>query len=135
MNTELLIIAGGILHLGILIASSQVPRVLDWKGHLAPLPAFLRTLFWVYGAFIVLTIFGFGALSLLFTGELAGGSGLARGFCGFVCLFWTARLAVQLFIFDGKELVKTRWQKGGYHMLTGVFVLLPLIYGYVAFAQ
>ena len=32
----------------------MVPKTLDWKGELAKLMPFLRTLFWVYGAFIAI---------------------------------------------------------------------------------
>tara|TARA_B100000809_G_scaffold37565_1_gene32867 strand:+ start:1370 stop:1552 length:183 start_codon:yes stop_codon:yes gene_type:complete len=56
----------------------MVPKTLDWKGELAKFMAFLRTPFWVYGAFIVLTILGFGVLSVLHFRELAGGETLPR---------------------------------------------------------
>ena len=75
---EYLILIGGVLHFLTLIASVMVPKTLDWKGELAKLIPFLRTLFWVYGVFIVLTIIAFGVLSLLNFRELAGGETLAR---------------------------------------------------------
>ena len=132
MKLEFLILTGGVLHFLILIASVQVPRLLDWKGHFAKLPEHLRVLFWVYGAFIVLTIVGFGALSLLFSGEIAAGSPLARGFAGFVAVFWVARLVVQFWIFDAKAMLTRSIHRVGYHVLTGLFVLLVLIYATAA---
>lgn len=135
MNVEILMIAGGALHFLILIVSVQIPRVLDWETHLALLPPFLRSLFWVYGAFIVLTIAGFGALSIGYAAEIAVGEGLARGFCAFVAIFWTARLFVQWVIFDPGPFLKTRLHRVGYHGLTAIFILLPLIYGYAALAN
>ena len=51
-----LILLAGIGHFGILAASLQVPTVMNWKEELARLQEFNRKLFWVYGAFIVLTI-------------------------------------------------------------------------------
>ena len=62
---EILILTGGGLHFLTLIASAMVPKTLDWKGELAKLIPFLRTLFWVYGIFIVLCIVSFFRLVLM----------------------------------------------------------------------
>src|SRR5688572_12499270 len=118
MNLELLIFIGGILHFGILLASAMVPRVLDWKASLATLDGLSRQLIWVHGAFIVLVIVAFGVLSILFAGDLAGGSPLARAVCLFIGLFWTARLAVQFFVFDARPYLKSPLLATGYHALT-----------------
>lgn len=131
-HLELAIRLGGLVHFGILIASAMVPRVLDWRGRLAPLHPFLRRLFWVYGAFIVLAIVAFGAISLACAAELAGGSPLARWVCGFIAVFWLARLAVQFFVFDAREFLTTWWLRAGYHLLTVIFIALPVPYALVA---
>ena len=68
---ETLVRLAGATQLSILCASALVPKVLDWRGELARLSPFLRRLFWVYGVFIVLTVIGFGTLSLLFAPALA----------------------------------------------------------------
>jgi hypothetical protein len=136
MNRELgetLIRLGGCVHFCILVASALVPRVLSWRTELAPLHPFLRRLFWVYGAFIVLTIVSFGTLSVAFAAELARASGLARGVCGVIAVFWLARLAVQFFVFDARPFLTTWWLRMGYHGLTVIFTLLPLPYAAVAF--
>ena len=132
-NPEYLIIIGGVLHFFTLIASAMVPKTLDWKGELAKLMPFLRTLFWVYGAFIVLTIFAFGLLSVLYPKELASGAGLARGLCAFIAIFWGVRLVVQLFVFDASEFLTTWYFKLGYHVLTVTFIYQTAAYGYCAF--
>jgi len=124
---------GGVLHFFTLIASAMVPKTLDWKGELAKLMPFLRTLFWVYGAFIVLTIFAFGLLSVLYWKELASGEGLARGVCAFIAIFWGVRLVVQLFVFDASEFLTTWYFKLGYHVLTVTFIYQTAAYGYCAF--
>ncbi len=123
---------GGCAHFCILIASAMVPRVLDWRTHLAPLHPFLRRLFWVYGVFIVMTIVGMGGVSVLCTRELVAGSALGRGVCGFIAVFWLARLAVQFFVFDAREFLTTWWLKAGYHALTLGFIALPVPYAIVA---
>jgi hypothetical protein len=54
-----LLLAGGLLHFVILIASALTPRMLNWRANLASLHPFLRRLFWIYGVFIVLVIVSF----------------------------------------------------------------------------
>jgi len=127
-----LIAIGGVLHLGILLASALVPKVLDWKVSLQSLDPLSRHLIWVHGAFIVLVIVGFGTLSLLLSGQLAGGTPLARALCGFIALFWGARLVVQLVVFDARPYLTSRLLKLGYHGLTCVFAYLAIVYAAVA---
>jgi len=125
------IFAAGLLHFGILIASAIVPFRLDWKHELASLPKLHLQMYWVYGGYVVLSIIAFGIISVAHAGELAAGSGLARAFCGYVCLFWLIRLALQP-IFDAKGYLTAWWLTAGYHALSIVFLLLVLIYGWGA---
>ena len=127
-----LILLGGLIHFGILIASALTPGVLEWRRHLAQLPTLLRQLFWVYGSFIVFVIVAFGSLSLTHAGALASGEPLARSICAFIALFWAARLAVQWFVFDASPFLANAFLKVGYHTLTLAFVILTLIYGCAA---
>ena len=129
-----LVALGGVCHLGILVASALVPRVLDWKGELTKLHPLTRQLVWTHGAFIVLTILAFGLISLAAPAELASGAKLARLFCGFVATFWAARLAIQLFVFDARPFLTGPLLKLGYHGLTVVFTYLALVYGWAALA-
>ena len=122
----------GVGHFGILIASVQVPRVFDWKNKLARLDPFLRKLFWVYGVFIVMTIGGFGTLTLLHVDDLAAGSPFGRAVALFIALFWASRLAVQWFVFEAKPFLTTGWRKLGYHTLTAAFVFFTAVYGWAA---
>lgn len=127
------LIVGGILHLGILIASALVPQVLDWRRELRKLPLLLRQLVWVHGGFIVLTIVGLAMLSLLNARELAEGTMLARSVCGFIALFWSARLALQWCCFTPGEYLRALPLRVGYHLLSVVFASLAAIYGWAAF--
>lgn len=126
------LIAGGILQLGILVASALVPQVLDWRTELRKLPPLLRQLVWVHGGFIVLTIVGLGALSLLNAKELASGTMLARSVCGFIALFWGVRLALQWFCFTPGEYLRRLPLRLGYHLLTVAFASLATIYAWAA---
>jgi hypothetical protein len=127
-----LLLAGGLLHFVILIASALTPRVLDWRANLAALHPFLRRLFWVYGSFIVLVIVSFGTLTLFQADELASGAPLARATCAVISIFWLARVAVQFFVFDAKPFLTTTFLRFCYHGLTLLFVALVFIYGCTA---
>jgi hypothetical protein len=129
-----LIFIAGVLHFGLLLASGLTPQVLDWRKALRPLDRLLQQVVWVHGAFIVLVIIGFGILSLVYPRELAAGTPLARGLCGFIALFWAARLGVQFFVFDAKSHLGNLVLKVGYHALTLVFTYFALVYAAAALA-
>ncbi len=128
LTLENLLLLGGIGQFGILIASALVPKVLDWKTAMKSLPPFLRTLFWVYGVFIVLTIIGLATLTLLHARAMAAGDPVARGVAGFIAVFWGARLVVQLFIFDTTPYLTNVWLKLGDHVLTAAFIFLTVVF-------
>ncbi len=134
MNLETLLILAGLGHFGILIASFMVPKALKWKQHLAALPPFLRSLFWVYGAFIVITIAGLGILTLLHAQAMAAGEPVARSLAAFIAFFWSARLFVQFFIFDAREFLTSTLRKIGYHTLTLAFIAQAVVYVVAAVA-
>lgn len=132
LNLENLLLLAGLGHFTILTASALVPRVLDWKTALKPLPPFLRTLFWVYGIFIVLTIISFGTLTLLHADAMARGDPVARSVAAVIAIFWGARLIVQLFVFDARPYLTNLWLKLGDHLLTLAFVFFTLVYAAAA---
>ena len=129
---QIFIIIGGILHFAILTAGAVVPKVLNFRGELAKVNAMLRQLVWVYGIFIVFTLISFGVISLANAATLAAGTPLARWFCGFVAVFWTIRLVVQLFVYDPTPYFTNAFYKLGYHGLTAVFTYFAVVYGVAA---
>ncbi len=131
---ETLILIGGLLHFGVLIASALVPQVLNWRSELAKLHPLSRQLIWTHGVFIVLVIISFGVLSLINAEGLVTGTLLARSVCAFIALFWLSRLAIQFFVFDAKPFLTNTWLKCGYHGLTLVFIYFSTVYGYTAVA-
>lgn len=126
-----LIFVGGLLHFSVLIASSLVPFRLDWKNELASLSKLHWQMYWVYGGYVVMSIIAFGIISVTNAAEIAEGSGLARAFCGYVCIFWLVRLGLQA-VLDVKQHLTEWWLTAGYHALSVVFLLLVLIYGWGA---
>jgi hypothetical protein len=77
-------------------------------------------------------IVGFGILSVLLPQELAGRTVLARGVCGFVAVFWGARLVLQFALFRPGELLRNGVLKAGYHGLTVVFAYFVCVYAAAA---
>jgi hypothetical protein len=126
-----LIFLAGLGQLGVLVASALVPFRMNWRDELSGLSRLHRQMYWVYGGYVVLSIVAFSALSILNAGELASGSGLARGFCGYVAVFWGIRVALQA-VFDVKEHLTTWWLKSGYVVLTVMFAAFTIVYGWAA---
>ena len=126
-----LIFAAGIGQFGILVASALVPMRLQWGTELQALSRLHRQMYWVYGGYIVLSIIAFATISIFNAKELAEGSGLARGFCLYVAVFWGIRLALQA-VLDVKEHLTAWWLKLGYHGLSALFLGLTVVYGWAA---
>ena len=115
-------------HFCILGASFQIPYRLGWKQDLAKLTPFNRKLMWTYGAFVVLTVIAFGALTFLLHDEMLRGDRAAMGLASFIGIYWSARIAVDAFYFDHKE-----WPQGlffviGHWLLMSLFVCLAATY-------
>jgi hypothetical protein len=123
------VLLAGVGQLLVLVASALVPMRLNWKEELAGLPKLVRQLFWVYGGYVVMSIIALGVISIFNAGEIAGGGGLARFFCGYVVVFWGVRLSLQ-WVFDAKPFLTTWWLKAGYHVLTVMFLCFVLVYGW-----
>ena len=128
--TDLIFVAG-LGQLGILTASAMVPWGLQWKTELAPLPRLHRQMHWVYGGYVMLSIVAFASLSLFNARELASGTGLARGVCAYVAVFWAIRLSLQG-IFDIKSYLTRPWMRAGYVLLGVMFASFTAIYGWAA---
>jgi hypothetical protein len=131
-SLQALIVVSGILHLGTLLGSAQVPKELKFREELPKLNPLLRHWVLVAGGYIVFNIISFGIISLTLHRELCSGSPLARAFCGYVSLFWAIRLFIQLALFDARPYLTRTFLRFGYHGLTIVFLWQTLVYGYAA---
>jgi hypothetical protein len=128
MTLVLLLQIAGVLHLGLMAAGFLMPRVVSMRAHLAPLPAFIRQLFWVYYTFIGLCLASFSIITIVFADTLAAGGALARALCVFFALFWLLRLYVATFVFDMRPYLTTRLRVLGYRTVNVVFAYLPVVY-------
>jgi hypothetical protein len=118
----------GAAHFVILIASFQVPYRLHWKQDLQSLMPFNRKLLWVQGGFTVLTIFAFGTLTLVLHRELLRGDRAALGLAGFIGIYWTARVLVDVLYFSHLDWPKGRQFVIGHILLTSLFCALAASY-------
>lgn len=130
LDLESCVRIGGVLQLGILTASALVPRLLDWRRQLRPLDPLLRQLVWTYGGYVVLMIVGLGSLSLTQAAALTDGTALARSIAGFITVFWSIRLFLQLVLFDSERYLTTRILRWGHHGLTITFIYLVVVFAW-----
>jgi hypothetical protein len=132
MNAILLLKLTALTYLGLLAAGLLMPGVVGLRAHLATLPKFIRQLFWVYYAFIGLSLVCFGLGTFFLADQLAAGTPLARAVCGFLALFWSVRFLAGTFVFDLRPFLTNRWRRAGLAAANIVFTCLPIVYGWVA---
>ena len=133
LNLNNLIIAAGLIQLLILIAASQVPKVTNWKKNLSSSDPFFKSLVWTYGFFICLTVLSIALFSIFKSELLTNGNQAGKYICGFISIFWFARLFIQFFIFKTPKFLKTGPMKFGYNTLTLAFLHLTITYGLAVF--
>jgi hypothetical protein len=126
-----LIFLAGIGQLGVLVASSLVPIRLNWREEFKNLSHLHRQMYWVYGGYVVLSIIALGLLSLFNSEALASGSGLARGVCSHIAVFWGIRLSLQA-VLDVKPFLTAWWLKAGYAALTLLFLFFTVVFAWAA---
>jgi hypothetical protein len=132
MNAALILKLTSFSYLGLLTAGLLMPGVVGLRHHLLALPSFIRRLFWVYYAFIGLSLVCFGLGTFFLAEHLASGTPLARAVCGFLALFWSVRLIAGTFVFDLRPYLTNRWRRAGLVAANVVFTCLPVVYGWVA---
>jgi len=109
-------------HFLVLVASSQVPKQLDWGTNLGSLQPLNRKLMWTYGGFIVMTIVYLWRSDSRFPRSVLTGTSLALGLCAMVSVFWPARILVDIFYFSHDD-----WSEGvefvvGHALLMSLFL-------------
>jgi hypothetical protein len=92
--------AAGAAQLLVASASLFAPKMLHYRENLAKLAPIVRQIFIVMNCYIVLVLVAFAGLCFGFAGELAGQSVLGRYFSGFLAIFWSMRVLIQLFFYD-----------------------------------
>ncbi len=131
LNLPNLIFLAGLLQLSILCAVPVVPKQLQWKLILAPLPRLIRQMFWTYCIYTLGAITFHGILCLIASDELAT-TRLGHILCVYLMLFWTARLLLQL-VFDVKAYMTNWFVITGDIILTIIFLSLTVIFFIASF--
>src|SRR5436305_3478168 len=95
-----LLVAAGVGQLILIAASLAIPRVLRWPEDLAKLRPLTRQVFWTYAGYIWATNCSFGLISTFSPGWLLDRTPLAGAVCGFIAIYWGARVTIQFVYFD-----------------------------------
>lgn len=94
--------SAGVLLALLVVVHAFVPRRLHWREDLASLSLVNRQIFEVHTMFIVLTLSLMSALLLANAPALLEPSSLARALLLGLTIFWSLRLAAQLFYYSPK---------------------------------
>lgn len=121
-------------HLVVLTASFQVPHRLGWKQDFAKLERFNQKIFWVYGFYILLCILGFAGLTWRLHDEFLRGELTARWLAGFIAVFWTVRVLIDVFWYDHRDWPRGNALVAGHALVTCLFCSLATVYWFAAFA-
>lgn len=124
----------GLGQLALVAGSLAIPRLLHWKEELSRVQApLIRQIFWVYSAYIWAINLGFGLLSTFAPHWLLEKTPLAGTVAGFIALYWTSRVLIQVFYFDRSGVPKTSFFVLAELALSTLFLFLSLTYGAVAY--
>lgn len=88
----------GLAHIGLVIGSSALPKLLDWKAAFAQAPLLIKQMFWTYAGYILCINLYFGIISLTLREELLSGSGLAIATTAIIALAKIAGIAQVLLV-------------------------------------
>jgi hypothetical protein len=121
---SLLVYVLGTAQFCILAASFQVPTRLRWKEELPRLSSLNHKLMWTYGSFIVYTILSFGVLTLVLHDEILQGTRAGLALSVVMMLWWTLRLATDVFYFKSSDWPKGRFMQIGHVMLNCLFTFV-----------
>lgn len=134
MKLEFALKLAALVHLGLIAAGALMPRATGLWSEADVMSPFARTLFRVYYAFIGLCLFSFGAGTWIYADELARGTPLARGVCGFLAAFWLLRWVAAIFL-DVRPYLTSPWWRAGYAATNLVFCALPFVYAWGAIGR
>ncbi len=117
----------GLLHFVQVPAMLYAPRMLDWESDLSKISVINRRIVQVMGGAIMLTVLGTGLVVAVGSDDLAAGGTLATALCVFMCVFWTYRAAVQMFLYS------RIWPQGAlgrisHYALCVLFSFLSVVY-------
>jgi alginate O-acetyltransferase complex protein AlgI len=120
--------AAAIGHMLVLIASLQAPVRLGWREDIAKLRRFNQKIFWVYGFYILLSIISFAVLTWRLHDDFLAGDAAARWLAGFIAVFWTVRVLIDVFWYDHDDWPQGNAMIAGHALVTTLFGSLASVY-------
>jgi hypothetical protein len=127
-DSEVFIYIGGILTLLMAVFHTRFYRLFLWGSDFAKITERNRRILYTVHIALLLLFFILGAISLVYTKELAGAKGLARGILlGFV-IFWFWRTVWQPIYFRPSRIKRFRPLLVMHYIMTAWFLLLFIVY-------
>jgi len=123
------LMAAGLGQLALAAGSLAIPRVLGWREETARLRPLTRQIFWIYAAYIWSFHVCFGLVSLLAPGWLLDRTPLAAAVCGFIAVYWGARLVLQFTWLDRSDAPRGPVYVAAEVALVTLFAALAVVYG------
>lgn len=111
------------------------PRRFNWHEETARLSPLNRQIFFVHSFFIALTLAIFGALSFVIAASLAAPSAVSRTVLAGFVVFWTLRLATQLFVYDASLWRGDRFNTAVHVVFAAFWTYLVSVYGTALWLQ
>ncbi len=112
----------GITHFGVLLAGVQAPKQLNWAEEVPRMSRFNQKILIVYYLFTGVTIVMFGSSTLYLRDEILDKDPVASLLALAIGVWWTARILVDIFIFDHKDWPEGKKYIVGHVVLTSGFV-------------
>jgi len=129
MPMRFLLMAAGAGQLALAAGSLAIPKVLKWREDTARLRPLTRQIFWTYAGYIWSFHVCFGLLSLLAPEWLLDRTPLAAAVCGFIAVYWAARLVLQFTWLDRSDAPQGAVFVAAEVALVSLFIGLVLTYG------
>src|SRR5262245_41177963 len=128
MNVALHLRIAGALLLALAGLNTLFPRRFGWRQELAQVSLLTRQVFYVHTFFIILTLAFMGLLAAVFPRALLEPSLLGLLLAAGLCLFWTARLIVQFFVYDTRLWRGHRFNTAMHVVFSALWTYLVLVF-------
>jgi hypothetical protein len=117
------------IQMAIFLANFYLPFKLQYRKNISPMAPFFRQVFITHAAYITGVVLLFSVITFAFAPDLASGHGLGQFLATALCLFWLARIPLQLFYYD-KQI--RRANRLGDIAMTLALIFLAITYGAAA---
>lgn len=128
MNLTLHLQLVGVMMFIIVLLNFGVWKRFGWRQEIQRLSLLTRQVFIVHSYFIMLSVAGFGAVSLFYPQTLLEPGLLARLVLIFLAIFWGSRLVMQWCVYDWSLWRGDRFNTFIHFTFTGVWIYFTTVY-------